>query len=101
MLTDAHRHWERRVDELEYELEQLKLSTSRNPKRSQFTRDREQALKSRGDTLEEDNAKLRAIKAQLEEQLEQEKARREAHEMHERLLRARSKNDKQAARHLE
>jgi hypothetical protein len=101
MLTDVRRRWERRVDELKDELEQLKgsVSTLRNPKQSQITRDREVALISRGDALEQENAKLRATNTQLEKQLEEEKVRREAHEMHERLLRARSKNDNLAETH--
>jgi len=52
----------------------------------------------RGDALERENAKLRKIKEQLEKQLEEEKARREAQEMHERL-RARSRKDNLAETH--
>jgi hypothetical protein len=90
MLTDVRRRWERRVDELEGEIEHLKssVSTLRNAKQSQITRDRELVLISRGDALKQENARLRALNAQLEEKLEEEKARREEHEMHERLLRA-------------
>lgn len=101
MLTDVRRHWERRVDQLEYELEQLKrsVSTLRNAEQSQITRDRERAFISRGDALQQENAELRAIKAQLEKQLEQETAKREAYEMHERLLRVRSRNDTLSGTH--
>lgn len=75
------------MEQLEFELEQLRHSgsTSRKSEQSRIMIEREQAFRSRGDVLEQENTKLRAIKAQLEERLGQEQARREKLDIREKM----------------
>ncbi|PVG00714.1 hypothetical protein CPB86DRAFT_782261 [Serendipita vermifera] len=79
---------------LEYEIERLELvaestrheaSAGQNPNSAKYMRESQAILKSKVTDLEQENAKLRSQNIQLQEQLTQEQALREALQVRERL----------------